>query len=316
MNLRLISGNANPDIAKGISDFLGIPLVDAEIRRFLDGECFCSIKENIRGGDVFVIQSTSPPVNDNLMELLVIVDALKRASAMRITAVLPYYGYARQDRKVQPRVPISAKLVADLITIAGVDRVLTMDLHAGQIQGFFSTPVDNLFATPVFLDYFRKMNLTDVVMVSPDAGGVERARAFAKHLNNSDLVIIDKRRPGPGEAEVMHIIGDVEGKNAIILDDMIDSAGTMTKGAASLKEAGAVKVFACVTHGVLSDPAVERISGSVLEECVVTNSIPLRDNAKSCNKIKVLDVSQLFGEAISRIYKNSSVSSLFDSTAE
>jgi ribose-phosphate pyrophosphokinase len=313
MNLRLISGNANPGLAQGISDFLGIPLVDAEIRRFLDGECFCSIKENIRGGDVFVIQSTSPPVNDNLMELLVIVDALKRASAMRITAVLPYYGYARQDRKVQPRVPISAKLVADLITVSGVDRVLTMDLHAGQIQGFFSIPVDNLFAIPVILEYFRELNINNVVMVSPDAGGVERARAFAKLLGNSSLAIIDKRRPGPNEAEVMHIIGDVKGKNAIILDDMIDSAGTMTKAAASLKGAGAVKVFACATHGVLSNPALERISGSVLEECIVTNTIPLRDDTKSCDKIKVLDVSKLFGEAIGRIYKNSSVSSLFDS---
>jgi ribose-phosphate pyrophosphokinase len=311
MSLRLVSGNANPDLAQGISDFLQIPLVDAEIRTFLDGECFCSIKENIRGGDVFVIQPTSPPVNDNLMELLVIVDALKRASAMRITAVIPYYGYGRQDRKVQPRVPISAKLVADLITIGGVDRVVTMDLHAGQIQGFFSIPVDNLFAIPVILEYFREIDLGEVVMVSPDAGGVERARLFAKQLDNSSLAIIDKRRPGPNEAEVMNIIGDVRGKNAIILDDMIDSAGTMTKGATSLKEAGANRVFACCTHGVLSNPAIERISNSVLEECIVTNTIPLRDDAKACGKIKVLDVSKLFGEAIERIYNNSSVSSLF-----
>jgi ribose-phosphate pyrophosphokinase len=311
MSLRLISGNANPELSQGISDCLKIPLVKAEIRRFLDGECFCSIKENIRGGDVFVIQPTSPPVNDNLMELLVLVDALKRASAMRITAVLPYYGYARQDRKVQPRVPISAKLVADLLTVGGVDRVLTMDLHAGQIQGFFRIPVDNLFATPVIMEYLQELNLPEIVMVSPDAGGVERARSFAKQLNSS-LAIIDKRRPGPNEAEVMNIIGDVEGKNAIILDDMVDSAGTLTKAAGSLKEAGAKKVYACCTHGVLSNPAIERITNSVLEECIITNTIPLREEAKACNKIKVLDVSKLFGEAIDRIYNNSSVSSLFD----
>jgi ribose-phosphate pyrophosphokinase len=248
------------------------------------------------------------------MELLVLVDALKRASAMRITAVLPYYGYARQDRKVQPRVPISAKMVADLLTVVGVDRVLTMDLHAGQIQGFFHIPVDNLFATPVILEYFKELNLPEIVMVSPDAGGVERARSFAKQLDSS-LAIIDKRRPGPNEAEVMNIIGDVEGKNAIILDDMVDSAGTMTKAAASLKEAGATKVYACCTHGVLSNPAIERITGSVLEECIITNTIPLRDEAKACNKIKVLDVSKLFGEAIERIYNNSSVSSLFTTIA-
>lgn len=312
MSLRLICGNANPGLAQGISDFLGIPLVDAEIRRFKDGECFCSVKENIRGGDVFVIQPTCPPVNDSLIELLVIVDALKRASASCITAVLPYYGYARQDRKVQPRVPITAKLVADLITVSGVDRVLTMDLHAGQIQGFFKIPVDNLFAIPVISGYFREMNLSDVVIVSPDAGGVERARFFAKQLNNSSLAIIDKRRSAPNEAEVMHIIGDVNGKTAIILDDMIDTAGTMTKAAYSLKGAGAEKVYACTTHPVLSPPAIERISDSVLEECVVTNTIPLRDDAKACKKIKVIDVSTLFGEAIRRINNNSSVSSLFD----
>jgi len=279
------------------------------VSRFADGEILVQIFENVRGADVFVIQPTCRPVNENLMELLVIIDALKRASAWRVTAVMPYYGYGRQDRKVLPRVPITAKLVADLLTAAGVHRVLTMDLHAGQIQGFFTTPVDHLFAAPVLLQYFRDRMLGDAVVVSPDAGGVERARAFAKRLNTS-LAFIDKRRTGPNEAKVWHIVGEVEGRDVIIVDDMIDTGGTLTQAVPALLEKGAKRIFASCTHPVLSGQAVERIEGSALEEVVITNTIPLPEGRLS-KKLTVLSVAPLLGEAISRIHKEESVSRLF-----
>jgi ribose-phosphate pyrophosphokinase len=308
---RLFSGNANPSLAKGISDFLGVPLINADVRNFRDGEVFVQINENVRGADVFVIQPTCPPVNDNLMELLIMIDALKRASAKGITAVMPYYGYARQDRKVQPRVPITAKLVADLLTISGAARILTVDLHVGQIQGFFNIPVDNLFATPVIYEYIKSKELPDIVIVAPDSGGVERARAFAKCLNAS-LAIIDKRRPEPGVAKVMHIIGKVRGKTAIIVDDIIDSAGTMCQAANSVMEEGARAVYACCTHPVFSPPALENIENSAFTEVVVTDTIPLREDVTTCSKIKLLSVAGLLGEAIRRICEGSSVSSLFN----
>ena len=307
--LILFSGNANRALSQEIADYLGVPLGDAEVTRFADDEILVQICENVRGADVFVIQPTCRPVNENLMELLVIIDALKRASAWRITAVMPYYGYGRQDRKVQPRVPITAKLVADLLTAAGVHRVLTMDLHAGQIQGFFTTPVDHLYAAPVLLRYFEERRLGDTVVVSPDAGGVERARAFAKRLG-SPLAFIDKRRTRPNEAKVMHIVGDVEGRDVIIVDDMIDTGGTLTQAVTALLEKGAKRIFASCTHPVLSGPAVERIDGSVLEEVVVTNTIPL-PGGKMSKKLTVLSVAPLLGEAISRIHKEESVSCLF-----
>ncbi len=307
---RLVSGTANRALSEGISQHLGAPLVEAEIRRFNDGEIFVQINENIRSTEVFVIQPTCPPVNDNLLELLFIIDALKRASAKTITAIIPYYGYARQDRKVRPRVPISAKLAADIITTAGAHRILTMDLHAGQIQGFFNIPVDNLYATPVLVDYFREKKLTNIVIVAPDAGGVERARNFAERLNAS-LAIIDKRRPEPGEAEVMHIIGNVRGKTSIIVDDMIDTAGTMKKGAEALAKAGSEAVYACGTHAVFSGNAINNIENSAFAEVVVTNSIPLRADVQNCSKITRLSVAPLFGEAILRINEGQSVSSLF-----
>jgi ribose-phosphate pyrophosphokinase len=272
--LKLFSGNSNRPLAQEMCDSLGIPLGRATVKRFSDGEIFVEIEENVRGADVFVVQSTCCPGNDNLMELLIMMDALKRASANRITAVLPYYGYARQDRKVAPRTPITAKLVADLITTAGADRILCMDLHAGQIQGFFNIPVDHLYATPVILDYIKNNFDDDIVIVSPDAGGVERARAFAKRLNCS-LAIIDKRRTAPNVAEVMNIIGDVVGKVAIMVDDMVDTAGTLTQGAKAVKDNGAKKIYAISTHPVLSGPAISRIEQSVMEELVVTNTIPL-----------------------------------------
>lgn len=305
----LFSGNANRALSQEIADHLGVPLGEAEVSRFADGEILVQIFENVRGADVFVIQPTCRPVNENLMELLVIIDALKRASAWRITAVMPYYGYGRQDRKVQPRVPITAKLVADLLTAAGVHRVLTMDLHAGQIQGFFTTPVDHLYAAPVLLQYFQERMLGEAVVVSPDAGGVERARAFAKRLDTS-LAFIDKRRTGPNEARVMHIIGDVEGRDVIIVDDMIDTGGTLTQAVPALLEKGAKRIFASCTHPVLSGAAVERIEGSALEEVVVTNTIPLSEGRHS-KKLSVLSVAPLLGEAISRIHKDESVSRLF-----
>ena len=307
--LILFSGNANRALSQEIADYLDVPLGDAEVSRFADDEILVQIFENVRGADVFVIQPTCRPVNENLMELLVLIDALKRASAWRITAVMPYFGYGRQDRKVQPRVPITAKLVADLLTAAGVHRVLTMDLHAGQIQGFFTTPVDHLYAAPVLLRFFEERRLGDAVVVSPDAGGVERARAFAKRLG-SPLAFIDKRRTGPNEAKVMHIVGDVEGRDVIVVDDMIDTAGTLTQAVPALLEKGAKRIFASCTHPVLSGPAVERIDGSALEEVVVTNTIPLPEGGKS-KKLTILSVAPLLGEAISRIHKEESVSSLF-----
>ncbi|OGQ96618.1 MAG: phosphoribosylpyrophosphate synthetase [Deltaproteobacteria bacterium RIFOXYD12_FULL_57_12] len=307
--LKVFTGNAHPQLAQEICDHLKIPLSVAEVKRFSDGEIFVEIGENVRGRDIFVIQPTCTPVNDHLMELVIMVDALRRASARRITAVLPYYGYARQDRKVAPRVPITAKVVAEMLTVVGARRVLSMDLHAGQIQGFFNIPVDHLYAAPVLLKYIGE-TFSNVVMVSPDAGGVERTRAFAKRLN-ADLAIVDKRRDRPNESHAMRIIGDVAGKIAILLDDMVDTAGTLSSAAAMLEKAGAVEVHACCTHPVLSGVAVERIEGSVIRSLVVTNTIPLKDAAKKCKKIKVLSVSELLGEAIGRIHGEDSVSSLF-----
>lgn len=308
--LKLFSGNANVALAQAICDTLDIPLGRAEVKSFSDGEVWVEIQENVRGMDVFVVQPTSRPGNTNLMELLVMIDALKRASADRITAVLPYYGYARQDRKVAGRTPITAKLVADLITAAGANRVLCMDLHAGQIQGFFNIPVDHLFAAPVLLEHIRAHFDSNLVVVSPDAGGVERARAFAKRLSVG-LAIIDKRRTTPNVAEVMTIIGEVEGKDAIIVDDMIDTGDTLTKGAKALAAQGARRVYACATHPVLSGPAIDRIMASPLEAVVVTDTIPLSPQAAHCPKVKVLSVSGLLAEAIKRIYNDDSVSSLF-----
>nr|HDM99712.1 ribose-phosphate pyrophosphokinase [Deltaproteobacteria bacterium] len=309
-NMIIFTGNANPVLAQEICDYLDMPLGRASVQTFSDGEVYVEIGENVRGADVYVIQPTCPPVNDNMMELLIMVDALRRASARRITAVLPYYGYARQDRKVAPRVPISAKLVADIITTAGARRVLAMDLHATQIQGFFSIPVDHLFAAPVVLGYLKERFRGKTVMVSPDAGGVERTRALAKRFG-AGLAIIDKRRSQPNESEVMYIVGDVKGKIAVILDDMIDTAGTLCKAAQALKEHGADEIHACVTHPVLSGPAISRIKESVLKSLVVTNTIPLSKEAQKVDKIKVLSVSALLGEAIRRIHDEDSVSSLF-----
>lgn len=308
--IRVFSGNANIALAKKICDKLGVSMGKANVTTFSDGETRVEINENVRGMDVFIIQSTCPPVNVTLMELLIMIDAMKRASADRITAVVPYYGYARQDRKVAPRAPITAKLVADLITTAGAQRLLSMDLHAGQIQGFFNIPVDNLFATPVLIDYMKKYYQDNTVVVSPDTGGVERARAFGKRLGAS-LAIIDKRREGPNEAEVMNIIGNVEGKKIIILDDMIDTAGTVVQAAKAMKEAGALEVSVCCTHPVLSGPALDRIENSEIKEAIVTDTIPLSDRAKNCEKIKVLSVSGILSEAVRRIYYDDSVSSLF-----
>lgn len=296
-------------MASEIAGHLGLPLSKADVRKFSDGEIFVEVQENVRGTDVFVVQPTCTPVNDNLMELVIMVDALRRASARRITAVVPYYGYARQDRKNAPRVPITAKVVAEMFMAVGVRRVLCMDLHAGQIQGFFNIPVDHLYAAPVILDYIEE-TFEDVIMVSPDAGGVERTRAFAKRLN-SGLAIIDKRRDKPNECEAMHVIGDVRGKTAILVDDMVDTAGTLCSGAATLLANGAKEVHACCSHPVLSGPAVERITNSDIKSLVVTNSIPLKGAALDCEKIKVLSVSKLLAEAIRRIHNEDSVSSLF-----
>lgn len=307
--LKIFTGNANPELAKEICAYLCIPLGSAVVKRFSDGEINVEIRDNVRGVDVFIIQPTCPPVNDHLMELLVMMDALKRASAKRVTAVLPYYGYARQDRKVLPRAPITAKLVADMLTAAGVSRVLTMDLHAGQIQGFFNIPVDHLYASPVMLEYIKTNYRDDIVVVSPDAGGVERARASAKRLNAS-LAIIDKRREGPNVSAVMNIIGEVEGKTAVMLDDMVDTAGTLVQSAEALRAKGAKNIFACATHAILSGPAIERLENSQIEELVVTNTVPLGEKAL-CKKIRVLSVAPLLGEAIKRIHFQDSVSSLF-----
>jgi len=308
--MAIFTGNSNPELTRKICEYLGSPVGGTKANKFSDGEIQIEIHENVRLKDVFVVQSTCSPVNDNLVELLLMIDALKRSSASRITAVIPYYGYARQDKKVAPRVPISAKLVADMITLAGANRIITMDLHAGQIQGFFNIPVDNLFAAPVLIDYIRNNFREDLVIVSPDAGGVERARAFAKRLN-ADLAIIDKRRDAPNQAKAMAVIGDVEDKAAIILDDMTDTAGTLTEAAEAVMNRGAREIHACCAHAVLSGPAIERVSKSVLKSLVVTDTIPLKDNAAACAKIKVLTISQLVGEAIIRSYRGDSVTSLF-----
>lgn len=312
MDLRLFTGRANPHLADGICRCLGIEMGRIEVSDFSDGEIFVQIQENIRGQDVFIVQSTCQPVNHHLMELLIMADACKRASAARITAVVPYYGYGRQDRKDKPRVPISAKLVADLITTAGFDRVLAVDLHAGQLQGFFNVPVDNLFATPVLVEYFRQRTYEDLIIVSPDAGGVERARAFAKRLDAS-LGIIDKRRESETKnvAKVMHIIGDVVGRDVLIVDDMVDTAGTLIEATHVLLEEGARRVFAGATHAVLSGPAMQRLTDSKLQELVVTNTIPLRGKEELWDRIRVLPVAPLLGEAIRRIHWDESVSSLF-----
>ena len=308
--IQLITGNANRELAGKVSEYIGISLTDTTVTTFSDGELMVQINDNVRGSDVFVIQSTCTPINNNIMELLLIIDALKRASASRITAVIPYYGYARQDRKVQPRVPISSKLVADLLTAAGTNRILTIDLHAGQIQGFFNIPVDHLYAAPVLHEYLKNCEFKDLVIVSPDAGGVERARSFARRLDAS-LAIIDKRREAANVSKVMHVIGYVRGKDAIILDDMIDTAGTTTQAVQALKENGAQRVMAACTHAVLSGPAIDRINASPLEEVIATDTIPPGEKLKICSKLKVLSVSSILGEAIKRIHDESSVSSLF-----
>jgi ribose-phosphate pyrophosphokinase len=308
--VKLFTGNSNRELAKEIADYLGIQVGDDAVSNFSDGEIMVQINENVRGSDVFVVQSTCMPVNNNIMELLLMIDALRRASAGRITAVMPYYGYARQDRKAAPRVPISARLVADLLEAVGIDRVLTIDLHAGQIQGFFDIPVDHLYSAPVLVDYVRKEYLNDLVIVSPDAGGVERARAFAKRLDAS-LAIIDKRREKANVSQVMNVIGDVEGKNAVLFDDMIDTAGTIAHAAAALTKNGAKKVIAACAHAVLSGPALDRINESPLEEVIVTNTIPMNEKKEKCRKLKVLSVAALLGEAIKRIHEETSVSSLF-----
>ena len=306
----IFSGNSNPVLSQKICEYIHVPLGGEKVKRFSDGEIQIEIDENVRSKDVFVIQSICSPVNDNLVELLLMLDALKRASANRITAVIPYYGYARQDKKVAPRVPISAKLVADILTVAGANRIITMDLHAGQIQGFFNIPVDNLFAAPVIIDYIIKKFNDDLVIVSPDAGGVERARAFAKRLN-AGLAIIDKRRDAPNQAKAMAVIGDVADKVVVILDDMVDTAGTLVEAAGAIMKNGAREVHASCSHPVLSGPAIERIEDSELKTLVVTDTIPLKKNAKDCNKIKVLSISELIGEAIIRSFKGDSVTSLF-----
>jgi ribose-phosphate pyrophosphokinase len=309
--LTIFSGNSNRPLAEEICRSVEVPLGNAKVYPFSDGETFVEIGENVRGVNCFVVQSTCAPVNQNLMELLVMIDALKRASAGSIIAIVPYFGYARQDRKVKPRTPITAKLVADLITAAGADRVLSLDLHAGQIQGFFNIPFDHLFAMPVIIEYLReKLRGRDVVVVSPDAGGVERARAYSKRLN-APLAIIDKRRESPNVSEVMNIIGDVEGRDAVIIDDMIDTGGTLTQAAQAVFNKGANRVMATSSHAVFSGPAIERINKSCLDEVVVTNSIQLSDDAKDCSKIHVLTVARLLGEALKRIHHGDSISSLF-----
>ena len=311
----VFSGRANQKLTEEICKYMDVPLGKTVIRDFSDKEIYVKIEENVRGGDVFVVQSTCFPGNTNLMELLIMIDALRRASAKRITAVIPYYGYARQDRKNEPRVPITSKLVADLVVTAGADRVLTVDLHAGQIQGFFNIPVDHLFAINVLIDYIKEQKLEDLIVISPDAGGVERARAYAKRLNSS-LAIIDKRRDIPNEAKAMNIIGDVKGKIAFIVDDMIDTAGTLMEATDALLGAGAREVHACCSHPVLSGPAGERIASSPIKTVITTNTIPLNGELEKNSKIKVLSVASLLGEAILRIHQETSVSSLFDSTKD
>ncbi|MBW2557759.1 MAG: ribose-phosphate pyrophosphokinase [Deltaproteobacteria bacterium] len=308
--MRIFSGNSSRVLAGGICGKLGISLGEANVSTFSDGETRVEIDENVRGMDAFVVQSTSTPVNNSLMELLIMVDALKRASADRITAVMPYYGYARQDRKASPRAPITAKLVADLLTAAGANRVMSVDLHAGQIQGFFNIPVDNLYATPILLEYLKRNYSNDLVIVSPDTGGVARARAFAKRLG-ATLAIVDKRRDVPNESQVMNVIGDVKDRRAIILDDMVDTAGTVTQAADAIKNEGATEVSICCTHPVLSGPAIDRLESSTIKEVIVTDTISLHDKAKACEKIKILSIVGVLSEAIKRIYYNESISSLF-----
>jgi ribose-phosphate pyrophosphokinase len=306
----VFAGSAHPQLAKDIAGSLGISLGQARLRRFPDGECSFQIDENIRGADVFIVQPTSSPADQHLMELCVMIDAFRRSSAARITSVIPYYGYARQDRKDKPRVPISAKLVANLLSAAGTNRVLTMDLHKPQIQGFFDIPVDHLFAAPVIIEYLSRLDFPDLTIVSPDAGGAERARAYAKRLD-AELALIDKRRTEDGTAEVMNVVGDVAGRTCILQDDMIDTAGTVQKAAVALKQAGAQRVLACAVHGVLSGPAIERIENSPIDQLIITNSVPLSTAGKDCRKIVVLPVSRLLGQAIRNIHEETSVSSLF-----
>jgi ribose-phosphate pyrophosphokinase len=312
--MKIMAGNSNLPLAQAIADYLKLPLTDATVKRFADEEVFVEIHENVRGEDVFVVQSTSAPANDNLMELLICIDALRRASAMRITAVLPYFGYARQDRKPGPRTPISAKLVANLITQAGADKVLAVDLHAGQIQGFFDIPTDNLYAAPVMAADIlsRSGGGADLTVVSPDVGGVVRARALARRLENAPLAIVDKRRERAGESEVMNIIGEVKGRHCVLIDDIIDSGGTLCNAAQALMDGGAASVTAYLTHGVLSGKAVERVGASVLKELVITDTIQATAEAQACAKIRILPIAPLIGEAIHRISEESSVSSLFD----
>lgn len=308
--LKIVAGRAHPSLAQEICEYLGEPLAHVECYNFSDGEVFCQIKENVRGTDAFIMQPTCTPVNDNLIELLIMIDAMKRASVRRITAVIPYYGYARQDKKDAPRVPITAKLVADLVSAAGADRILTMDLHASQIQGFFDVPVDHLFAAPVVLEAIDDLDIENLMIVSPDAGGVERARAIAKRLQ-ADLAIVDKRRTGTNQASVMHVIGEVEGRDVLILDDIIDTAGTLTHTVEALREKGADRVFAAGVHGILSGPALERIERSFLEQVLVTNTTPLDEKLRRCSKLRPLSVAPLLGEAIKSIHIDSSVSRLF-----
>jgi ribose-phosphate pyrophosphokinase len=308
--LKLFAGSAHPQLSKEIAEMLGLPLGQARLRRFPDSEVSFQIDENIRGADVFIVQPTCNPVDQHLMEMMVMVDAFRRSSASRITAVVPYYGYARQDRKDKPRVPISAKLVANLLSAAGTNRVLTMDLHKAQIQGFFDIPVDHLFAAPVIIDYCARLNYPDLTIVSPDAGGAERARAYAKRLD-AELAIVDKRRTEDGTAEVMNVVGDVKGRTCILQDDIIDTAGTIQKAAQALKDAGASRVLACAVHGVLSGPAIDRIEKSPLDQLIVTDTIPLSEAGRRCKKIVVLSVARLLGQAIRNIHEETSVSSLF-----
>src|SRR3989440_2767686 len=308
--LKVFSGSAHPELTREIAAFLGVPLGQARLRRFPDTEVSFQIDENIRGTDVFVVQPTCAPVDQHIMEMLVMIDAFRRSSAARITAVVPYYGYARQDRKDKPRVPISAKLVANILSAAGTNRVLTMDLHKAQIQGFFDIPVDHLFAAPVIIDYLARLDYPRLTLVSPDAGGAERARAYAKRLG-AELAIIDKRRTDDGTAEVMNVIGDVAGRTCVIQDDIVDTAGTITKAAGALKANGAARVLACAVHGVLSGAAIERIEKSPIDKMIVTNTIPLTGDKAKCEKIKVLSVARLLGQAIKSIHEETSVSSLF-----
>jgi ribose-phosphate pyrophosphokinase len=309
-DLKIFSGRAHPGLAREICAYLGIPLGELTLYNFSDGEDYCQIDENVRGADVFVVQPTCSPVNDSIMELLILLDAFRRSSASRITAVMPYFGYARQDKKDKPRVPIAAKLMADLLTAAGADRILTMDLHAAQIQGFFNIPVDHLFAAPVLLDAIRRIETEDLVIVSPDVGGLTRARAIAKRLDAA-LAVIDKRRTGKNETEILNVVGEVEGRDALILDDIIDTAGTLVQAEAALRRQGARRTYAAAVHGVFSGPALERIEASRLQTLLVTNTIPVEAAAAKCPRIRALSVASLLGEAIQRIHDGASVSSLF-----